>query len=393
MATKSKKEDINVLLDYVKTEKQEQIIEAVIEQGSGRKAATALGLPKSTVNDTINRVRGYAAAKGYAPENGMTNEVPKTFNVKKVSTLHDSEGGIKAQWVIAEPEKVSIEEAVKAAVDVYKDTLPVFDAVTAPETTYDDLLTTYVTNDLHLGALVAESETGEANNLELGIEQSKRAVEHLIRSAPESRCAIVLDLGDLTEARGYSNLTEKGGHLLDVSSRYPDVLRAAYELLSYFVGLALTKHEVVYFYNVGGNHDNHTSLAVREVMRVMFKDNPRVIVDDTPTPIKYHQHGATLLQFFHGDKMKMAAAGEVMAHDCMDIISQTKHRYGLCGHFHKDQVVDSRLSRTESFRSTTVLNEWATGHGFRGGLGTMQAITYSTDHGEVNRTTYNVSMG
>lgn len=392
MAIKPTKEGLTGLLAYTKNANQERIIEAVIEHGSGRKAAKALDMSKSSVNDTVNRVKGYAEAKGFSPDHGMTNEVPNSYNVKRISTLRDGDGGIKAQWVISEPEKISIDEAVKAAVEVFKGELPVFKEVPEPIDTQGELLTTYVTNDLHLGALVAKSETGEDNNLELGIESSKRAIEHLVASAPKAKQAIVVDLGDLTEARGYSNLTEKGGHLLDVSSRYPDVLRAAYELLAYFVGLALTKHETVHFYNVGGNHDNHTALAVREVIRVMFTGNPRVLVDDTPTAIKYHQHGATLLQFFHGDKMKMNAAGEVMAFDCMEIFSQTKHRYGLCGHFHKDQVVDSRLSRTESFRSTTVLNEWATSHGFRGGLGTMQAITYSDKHGEVGRNTYNVSM-
>lgn len=386
------KEDLSALLEYTKTSSQQSIIEAVIEYGSGRKAAKALGMSKSTVNDALKRVRGYAAVKGYAPDNGVDSKVPESFNLKRVSTLRNGDGEVTAQWTIAEPDKISIDQIIKSAMEVFQEGLPVFDTVAVPDAPYDDLLTTYVTNDLHLGALVAKSETGQDNNLELGVEQSKRAIEYLVASAPAAKQAIVVDLGDLTEARGYENLTEKGGHLLDVSSRYPDVLRAAYELLAYFVGLALTKHETVYFYNVGGNHDNHTSLAVREVMRVMFKDNPRVIVDDTPTAIKYHQHGATLLQFFHGDKMKMNAAGEVMAFDCMEIFSQTRHRYGLCGHFHKDQVVDSRLSRTESFRSTTVLNEWATGHGFRGGFGTMQAITYSEDHGEVGRNTYNVSM-
>lgn len=393
MANSFTKEDLISLLEYTRTEKQETLLKALIEHGSGRKASKALGIPKSTFNDTITRIKKYAASKGFAPNKGMTNDVPESYNVKRVSTLHDGDGNITAQWVIAEPEKVAMEEAIKIAMDVYKDGLPTFEPIPEPTYFYDEMLTTYVTNDLHLGALVAESETGAENNLELGVAQSKKAIEYLVASAPNSKQAIVVDLGDLTEARGYSNLTEKGGHLLDVSSRYPDVLRAAYELLAYFVGLALTKHETVYFYNVGGNHDNHTALAVREVIRVMFKDNPRVIVDDAPTTVKYHQHGSTLLQFFHGDKMKMNVAGEVMAYDCQDIFSETKNRYGLCGHFHKDSVVDSRLARIESFRSTTVMNEWATSHGFRGGLGTMQAITYSDKYGEIGRNTYNVAMG
>lgn len=295
---------------------------------------------------------------------------PENFNVDRVATMRNGNGEVVSQWVTSTREKTSLDEQIRAAMDIFKDNLPVFHKIPAPETYSDNsLLNVFVANDLHLGALVSEQETGEVCNLEIGLERAKHAIDYLVHSAPPAEQAVVVDLGDLTEASGYAPLTNKGGHYLDVSSRYPEVLRAAYELLAYFVNLALLKHQTVYFYNLGGNHDENSALAVREVLRVMFRDNPRVIVDEKPTDIKYHQHGKTLLQFFHGDKTKMNAAGEVMAYDCVAIFSETEHRYGLCGHIHKDAVVDGRLSRTEAFRTLTVMNNWATGMGFRGGAG------------------------
>ena len=74
-----------------------------------------------------------------------------------------------------------------------------------------------------------------------------------------------------------------------------------------------------------------TGHAIREIIRQTFRENPRVIVDESPSPIKYHQHGNVLLQFAHGDGMKMSAAGEVMAHDCQSIFSTTEHRYAHFG--------------------------------------------------------------
>lgn len=393
MSKHASKDHLKKLLPFCQTHTQEQYLKALIEYGSSRKAAAAIGCSKSTINDTVAKIRNQAASKGWSPDHDMLFPVPNNYNVKRVSTLRNGEGLVTAQWVIAEPDKVSLEEQIRAAVDVFKDDLPVFQQVPAPNIYTDEsLLNVFVANDLHLGALVSEQETGEACNLEIGLARAKAAIEYLVHSSPAAKQAVVVDLGDLTEAAGYKPFTNKGGHVLDVSNRYPEVLRAAYELLAYFVGLALTKHETVYFYNVGGNHDENSALAVREVIRVMFRDNPRVIVDDKPTDIKYHQHGKTLLQFFHGDKMKMQVAGEVMAYDCVDIFSQTEHRYGLCGHIHKDAVVDGRLSRTESFRTLTVMNNWATGMGFRGGVGTMCSITYSDKHGEVSRNKYSVTM-
>jgi hypothetical protein len=185
-------------------------------------------------------------------------------------------------------------------------------------------------------------------------------------------------------------MTPKSGNVLSVDSRYPKILRAAYEALIYAVTKALEKHETVYFYNIAGNHDISSGDAIREVIRVAFMNNPRVIVDESPRRIKYHQHGSTLLQFAHGDALKMAQAGEVMAHDCHEIFSQTTDRYAHFGHTHKDAVLDSRLCRAESHRNIAPLNDWAWAHGYRRNPGTMKSITYHKDTGEYTRQLFKI---
>ncbi len=381
------------LIDHCKTEAESNVLEAYIKTGSSRKAGDLIKCTKTRVNSIIKTVTNRASLKGWAPDNGMTHTVPDNFSIKRVSTLRNIEGEISAQWTIAEPDKISVEDHVKLAMSVFATELPKFKKIPKPKVTQvEELATTYIFNDLHLGGLVAESETGTEGNLELGVMKAKQSIDYLVASAPNAKTAVIADLGDITEANGYLALTVKGGAMLDVSSRYPDVLRAAYELLAYAINLALLKHETVYFYNVGGNHDQATALTVREIMRVMFANNPRVIVDDAPTAVKYHKHGKTLLQFFHGDKLKLKSSGEVMTVDCIDIISDTVHRYGLSGHVHKDSVYDGPISKAESFRTLTPMNAWATDMGFRGQLGTMKAITYSDVHGEVGRNTFNVMM-
>jgi hypothetical protein len=139
------------------------------------------------------------------------------------------------------------------------------------------------------------------------------------------------------------------------------------------------------------NHDVSSGHAIREIIRQTFKDNPRVIIDDSPAPIKYQTFGKNLFGFAHGDYLKLANAGEVMAADCQSIWSDTTHRYFHFGHYHVDSVKDSRLCKVESHRNLAPLNEWAFASGYRtSGTGTMKAITYHKQGGEVARNIYNV---
>ncbi len=255
----------------------------------------------------------------------------------------------------------------------------------------EDLATLYISNDIHYGAYNWGEETESDWNLDIASATVRAAYDHLFTYSPNSRVGIVTDLGDLLEVDNDKNMTPKSGNVLDVDTRYPKILRAAYEGLIYAVNCALQKHELVYFYNITGNHDINAGVAVREVIRMAFINNPRVIVDDSPRNIKYHLHGTSLLQFAHGDNMKMHAAGEVMAHDCCDIFSSTKNRYAHFGHTHKDAVVDTRLCRAESHRNVASLNAWAFNHGYRRNPGTMKSITYHTKYGETTRQIYNIN--
>lgn len=236
-----------------------------------------------------------------------------------------------------------------------------------------------------------EPEVGVDWDTDKAIQTTQEAYDYLFETSPNSKVGIICDLGDLTEADNFENVTPMNKNPLDTDSRYPKVLRAAYQALIYAVTKALEKHEIVYFYNISGNHDKVTAHAVREVILATFKDNPRVIVCDSPTPIKYHQHGKTLLGFAHGDGLKMNRAGETMAIDNQTIFSSTEHRFFHFGHSHVDAVKDTAICRCESHRNIIPLNAWAHSMGFRRGCGTMKSITYSKDNGEISRQIYNVT--
>ena len=321
------------------------------------------------------------------------NKVDPVTILKRVSTVYDGTGAIKRQTLHSEVPKQNFLEAYTAAIEEIAQVIPALPPVSSPAgPLHEDLATLYISNDIHFGALMWGEESGTDWDTAIATRTLQAAYDYLFESTPASKIGIVCDLGDLMEINDATNMTPKSGHILAVDSRYPKILRSAYEGLVYAIRKALVKHELVYFYNIVGNHDRDSALAVREVIRMTFMDNPRVIVDDTAMNIKYHQHGTTLLQFAHGDDMKMRQSGEAMAVDRHAVFSSTMHRYAHFGHTHKDAVVDLPLCRAESHRNIAPLNHWAYNNGYRANLGTMKAITYDATHGEISRNIFNVNM-
>lgn len=346
--------------------------------------STRFGVPVHTMTRWIGKTKLTLLDKPHEDE---------YLFVKGTSTLDHAEKGEMLKWTKRDTDNEKRFEAIKKSVVRLMDGLTPAPATEAPHITDNRLCNVYISNDVHIGALMWEKETGDRDwNTRLAIQTLRSAIDFTVDNSPSADMAIIADLGDLTEMDDFKNATPHSGHTLDVDGRYSAVVGAAMESMVYMVEKALTKHTFVTFINISGNHDITTGHAIRAFVRAWFKDDSRVLVDDSPTDIKYYKHGTTMLGFAHGDGLKMQNAGEVMALDCKEDFSSSENRYFHFGHTHKDAVHDGRLCRSESHRNLAPLNHWAAHKGFRSGAGTMKCITYDTRFGELNRTTYNVMM-
>jgi hypothetical protein len=314
--------------------------------------------------------------------------------IKSRSTMLDAEGNVRLQWVKEDREVADriadISEAIK---EIVKDVTPIGVIERIVSNTVDDVANLYLCNDLHIGALMDKSETGDRNwDRKVAMQTIKASIDYLVDNSPATKAAFIADLGDLLEIDNFKNATPKSGNILDVDGRYSKILAIALEAMTYMIEKALTKHERVLFMNINGNHDIATGHAVRAYVQAWFRNNDRVEVDDKATEIKYVVFGSTMLGFAHGDGLSMRDAGEVMACDNEAVFSQTTNRYFHFGHNHKDSVYDGRLCRSESHRNLSPLNNWAAHKGYRRQAGTMKCISYHKDFGEISRTTFNVNM-
>lgn len=198
-----------------------------------------------------NRIANYRR-KGLLPLDSG-NSISLGEQLKSTSTLYDSLGNVKMQWVKSDVPKQEFLAAYEEAISSIASTLPALPLTPPPSTPLmADLATLYISNDVHFGALAWDKESGSDWNVELASATLRSAYDYLFSCSPAARVGIVVDLGDLLEVDDFKNMTPISGNILAVDSRYPKVLQLAYESLIYGINLALAKHELVHFYNISG---------------------------------------------------------------------------------------------------------------------------------------------
>ena len=373
------------------TERQIEFIDAINEHGSGTKAAKYLDINRRTLDRAIARLKAHAAKKGYSPNHNMTNTVPDGYNVKGVSTLHDSNGNVKVQWVKSSIDKERQLEIMQEAYEGFASTLPKARPVKAPNSTQSSLMACYPVGDMHLGMMAHAEETlSEDFDLEIAENLLIGATDYLVAASPAcGRSAVVL-LGDFLHFDSMKNMTPHGTHL-DADTRFHKVVRVAIRSVRYMIRAALTKHATVDVIVEVGNHDTASSLFLREALHNIYENDERVHVDTSPARYHYIRFKANLIGIHHGDGAKMASLPLIMAQDRAEDWGETTHRAWWTGHIHHETAKDFIGVKVESFRILAPEDAWASGQGYRS-ISDQKAIILHSDHGEVSRHTVNPAM-
>lgn len=374
------------------TLKQAEYIDAVIQHGSERKAAKALGVNRSTVSNGLLAVKRRAAVAGFSPQHDMTRTVPDPFVVKGVSTYYNKDGKPAGQWVKSRLDDDKAAEVARAAVqalteDIRGQSTP----VRVPQDCASDLLVVYPFGDPHFGMYAWAAEAGEDFDLAHARAVTTGAIDRLVDSAPPAQTAVVLPLGDVFHMDDQTNQTPAHKHQLDADGRFAKVLHVGIQAFRYAVTKALTKHQKVIVRFVQGNHDPNAVWALSFAIAAYFENDPRVEVDLSPSKFWFYRFGSVLIGATHGDTVKHDKLLGVMACDRSKDWGETKHRYWYTGHVHHQAVTELPGVVCESFRTLAARDAWASGHGYRAGRD-MRAIVLHRDHGEIERHRCDVGM-
>ena len=151
------------LLEFCDTEYQRKVVEAMIEHGSQRLAARALGKGKSTVANILISLNRKAARRGFSPEHDMTKVVPDGYIVKGTSTFYGEDGKPRLQWVKSSIDAERQRELIFAAIGTMCEEIEPVPAVSVPIGTFGNLCNVYTLTDSHVGMLAwgAETKSGD----------------------------------------------------------------------------------------------------------------------------------------------------------------------------------------------------------------------------------------
>lgn len=387
-------------------ERAAEIVAAVAQEGSVRKAGKALGIARSTFHDLLVKARevlncpeGFEVARiskqldadGNTRSTSVVNrtargevhEVPEGHSLKRLSALLDADGRVIQKWVISTPDGQRAEDFAAALRAELGDTERL-SPIDAPGFTDDDLLTLYPIADQHHGLYSWAAESGDDFDLAISERLLKEQLSRLVALTPPSRRAVVLGLGDFFHTDGHDAVTVASRNQLDRDGRQAKVVNSGIRLMRWAIDLVLSKHEIVHVTIRAGNHDPMSALWLAECLAIAYENEPRVHVDLDPSLFWYARFGAVLLAATHGHTCKPGDFPAMIAAAVGQAWGECSFRYGYQGHIHHETEIEKGGVTVRTFQTIAGKDAWHASKGYLAGR-SMTAITYHRDLGEVGR--------
>jgi len=380
--------DPNVLLEFADTDRQQEVLSAVIKYGSNTKASEFLKCNRRSVDKLIERLSRRAASQGVAPHRDVNHRTMDGFNTKFVTSRYDGEGNLQGQYVRQEKEKsISLSEVIEAIEGFEWTPAPKIKAEKGHDT---ELLTLYTLTDFHLGCYAWKAETGNNWDMTIAEHEALSAITRMAEGSPNSEVAILNLQGDFLHWDGLQAVTPISKHILDADGRWGKLIELSLTITMQCVEILLLKHKKVKLLVCEGNHDESGSAWLRKAAKVIYKNNPRLEVDDTEFPYYAHLHGEIMLGFHHGHKKKNAALPTLFSSEprYRSMWGNAKYCYIHTGHYHHAEQDMSEQGGAIVERHPTIAGSDA--YAARGGYISWRAahaITYHSTAGEHSRKT------
>ena len=389
----NQKVDPRILKEFAESERQHEIIDAVISAGSASKAANILGINRRSVDKTVTRLEGKAASKGVAPHRDLTHQTAAGFETKRVSTAYKEDGSVALQWHIQEPQKQSLKERLDLMIEGVKDDLSGFKSpVKAPDKVNSDYLAMYILGDHHFGML-ADSETkfdDDDWDVKIASQVLLESTERLAQRVGDAEVGVLLNVGDFFHADSSKNETTNGTRV-DVDTRIGKTFKLGGRLFQILIDKMLKTHKRVIVINVRGNHDSDMACHLSSCLELLYDKEPRVEVLQNYSKFIHLQWHNNLFVFHHGDRIKHEQILQTVIKNLDDEWAQSKNRYCHLGHIHHHVEREYGSMLFSSWGSLTSTDQWHSDSGY-GAERSMTAIVYHKDSGEDSRVKIKVSQ-
>jgi hypothetical protein len=345
------------------TERQREIIDAVVAHGSQRKAAKALGITHGTVGRRIVDAEKRAARAGYSPAHDLIRPAPDGVKFAGTSTYYRATDETPAQWVLfrAEKDQERYQKLHDAFVAATEEIPSKKSLVKPPRDPAEDLMCVIPIGDPHVGMYSWAQETGDNYDLDHAERLMYGGVDYLLACAPEAKTGVIINLGDFFHADNVDNRTARSGHSLDVDSRWGKVLQVGYGIMIRCIDRALERFETVHVFNEIGNHDDHSAVQLALYLSAWYRNEPRVIIDVEAAVRRRHyiQFGKVLIGATHGNDCSPERIALAMQAEQAPRWGESLYRHWYVGHIHKIRTHETGGLTIEYCRTLAAKDAWA----------------------------------
>ena len=308
----------------------DEIYDAIESEGSKAGAARKLGIDLRNMQRRLSK-------------EGERNPGYSAHGYSTLRKFEDGDGTVILEWEKTSKDKQQqvddLDELVKGLV---ADLKPI-KAVKAPKYAPTELLNLLTISDYHLGSMSWHEETGADWDIKIAEELLTKWFGCAIDLAPKADVTVISLLGDFMHFSGIVPVTEKSHNILDADTRLGKLTQVAARVIRRVIDMTLKRYKHVHFVYTTGNHDESVSYLYRTMMNEIYRDEPRLTVEMSPSLYYAYEFGDTSLFFHHGHKRRGKNLDEVFVAKFSEIFGRTKHRYAHTGHLHSVKVEETSL--------------------------------------------------
>lgn len=137
-----------------------------------------------------------------------------------------------------------------------------------------------------------------------------------------------------------------------------------------------------------GNHDNHSIMAMGEMIKERFRDRDDVMILSGTAPRLYWRYGTNLIAYAHGDIVKAEKMVQMMPVEAAMDYATTTYRAIHMGHIHTRKRFGFNPEVAECFGvdvvycpSLSPTDVWHSQNGYIGNMRRSQAFVYDVEKG------------
>ena len=373
--------------------KHEEVIAAFAQIRNKSRVAKALGVDVRTVYNHVRRAESEGNASWLSPA-----PISPTMSLAKTTVQYNADGDPIQEWRRLIPQASDMEAFVESLCERVQGKARVPKKRTT-KTDNPELLAELSFFDTHIGMRAHKDETGENYDTKIATERMIQTAEGLAGRFRKPGRVVVTFGGDILHSDNRSSTTEKSGNVLDVDSRYSQVVDNAVAACYDVTQIACSVGQDVDIVVLEGNHDWHSCVWLARVLKAFYSRCHNVNVVMQASDRKCLVHGDNLLVWSHGNGVPANQWQSVIAAEFPTYWGVTKHRHLKMGHIHHKKknsptrVIAQTANGWEEQRGLLVeylpalcsTDAW---HAEKGYLGSIRAATgyeYHSEKGLVSR--------